>query len=100
LAFISKAMLNEFIRLSKAKYKEFRTLELEEWYCEALTYNEYDKLEIVELLNHLRIREKQIIILKYWHGFSDIEVGCKMNITRQTVNRIVRYSLNTLRSYI
>jgi len=100
LAFISKAMHNEFIRLSKAKNKEFQILELDEWYYEELTYNEYDKLEIVELLNHLRIRERQIIILKYWFGYSDIEVGSRMNVTRQTVNRIVNSSLETLRRYV
>jgi len=93
-------MHNEFIRLLKAKYKEFQTLELEEWYCEEQTYNEYDKLDIMGLLNILRIREKQITIMKYWFGYSDIEGGGKLNITRQTVNRINKRSLDKMHKYL
>jgi len=100
LAFISKAMHNEFIKLSKAKDKKVQTLELEEWYCKEQPYNDYVKLEVMELLSHLKMREKQIIIMKYWFGYSDIEVGGKLNITRQTVNRINKRSLDKMHRYI
>jgi len=57
LAFISKAMYNEFIRLSKAKNLTYR-----------INYN---------------------IVLKYWFRYSNVEVGSRMNVTWQTVNRII-----------
>lgn len=100
LSYFSLAMRNKYISLSKAKYQKVKILELEEWYYEEPSYSQEQNIEILELLNHLQTREKQIIVMKYWYGYSDFEVGSKMNITRQTVNRIVRRSLDKMREYV
>ena len=51
----------------------------------------------MKLLNE---RQKEAVILKYIYGYSDVEIGEKLGITRQAVNRLEKRGLSILREYL
>lgn len=55
---------------------------------------EYDIWNMLESLND---RQKTVIVLRYFYGYSDIEIGEKLGITRQAVNKLHRKSIKILK---
>jgi RNA polymerase sigma factor (sigma-70 family) len=55
------------------------------------------KMEIDGYLSKLTEKQKKIILLRYYHGFSDAEVAERFNISRQSVNKIHRRALEKLK---
>lgn len=99
LSYISISMHNKYIKLSKKFQQENNTEPLEDWFIEN-SHNDLYEYEILDLLNHLHTREKQIIILKFWYGYSDIELGKIFHLTRQSIHRQTVNSLKKLQNLI
>ena len=57
-------------------------------------------LILKEGMKSLNSRQRSAIILRYIYGFSDTEIGERLGITRQAVNRLQRKSLNILREVL
>lgn len=53
-----------------------------------------------EYINVLNSKEKNIIVLRYVHGYSDAEIGIKLGITRQAVCSTRRRALEKMRREI
>jgi RNA polymerase primary sigma factor len=53
--------------------------------------------DIRELLNQLSNREKNVLILRYWHDLTLDEAGEKIGLTKESVRRIENRSLRKLR---
>lgn len=53
--------------------------------------------EINELMAVLTVRQKSVLVLKYYYGYSDVEIGKFLGITRQAVNKIHRVSINKIK---
>ena len=50
-----------------------------------------------DVLDELPFKQRQVIIWKYFYGFSDTEISSFLNISRQAVCRLKNRALNTLR---
>lgn len=62
------------------------------------TYEENNSTwEYLEFLNE---RQKNVILMKYYYGFSDVEIGKKMGISRQAVNKINRKAIEIIYNQI
>lgn len=59
-----------------------------------------NKLCIQELINELEIREKEIIILRYFRGKTQAEVAARLGITQVQVSRIEKKILAEMRRKI
>lgn len=57
------------------------------------TINFSQKLEIQECLKKITERQKKVILLRYYHGFSDVEIAKILNVSRQAVNRMIRRAI-------
>lgn len=55
-----------------------------------------DEFELLDSLNMLTGKQKKIILLKYYHGYSDVEMSTVFNISRQSVNKIKIRALEKL----
>lgn len=92
--YITSVIRNKSIDINRKQTKSFLELELFE---SVDTTREYDQQEINELLALLSERQKNVIILKYYYGYSDIEIAKYFGISRQAVNKIHRVSINKMR---
>ena len=54
---------------------------------------------LTDAMNMLTVKQKKIIVYKYIYDYSDAEIACRLNITRQAVNRIKNRAMDTLREY-
>jgi RNA polymerase sigma factor (sigma-70 family) len=43
-------------------------------------------IDIKECLNQLKDEDRQIIVLYYWWGYKDEEIGKMLNLSQQSVN--------------
>ncbi|MFW6148938.1 MAG: RNA polymerase sigma factor [Atribacterota bacterium] len=43
-------------------------------------------IDIQQLINQLNAQEKQILLLYYWWGYKDSEIGKLLNLSQQLVN--------------
>ena len=59
-----------------------------------------DKLFIYELLSLLTLREKEIINLRYFKEYSDIEISQKLRISRQAVNKTKNRAITKMKKYM
>ena len=59
-----------------------------------------DKLCIEELINKLEIRDKKIILLRYYKGKTQTEVAKILGITQVQVSRLEKRILNEMREKI
>lgn len=59
-------------------------------------YNQ--RMEIDGYLSKLTEKQKKIILLRYYHGFSDAEIAEKFKISRQSVNKIHQRALEKLKN--
>ena len=48
--------------------------------------NDLRDMEIQECLNQLKEQERQIIVLYYWWGYKDAEIGELLGMSQQLIN--------------
>ena len=48
--------------------------------------NDLRRLDIQQLINQLKEEDRQIIILYYWWGYKDAEIGEMLDLSQQVVN--------------
>ena len=48
--------------------------------------NDLRRLDIQQLINQLKKEDRQIIILYYWWGYKDAEIGEILGLSQQVVN--------------
>lgn len=92
--YISRTIRNKRIDINRKQNKSFFELELFEPVNVSV---EYERQEIKELLDLLSERQKYVIVLKYYYGYSDIEIAKYIGVSRQAVNKIHRVSINKMR---
>lgn len=99
LSYISKAMKNGYIYLSKRN----RTTE---YYVEDLAPDlaaKSDDLEIVfvrDAIKRLTTLQRRVIILKYYYGYKNSEISRILRISRQAVNQTKQRALNRLKGLL
>ncbi|MBU5593383.1 sigma-70 family RNA polymerase sigma factor [Clostridium sp. MSJ-4] len=100
ISYIKKSIINRYVSLSKKLTKKY-TYEAE-FDSNLMYFNDDDEniIELYDLLKDLTRVEKNIIVLKYLHNMSDVEIAELHNISRQAVNQTKNRALNKLKSYI
>lgn len=102
VSYISKSIRNTYIYLSKIRNK----LKCHEFPINfEITEDSYqasivDRLFVEELLKVLTKREKEIITLKYFNEYSDIEISRKIGVSRQAVNKTKNRAIKRMREYM
>ncbi|WP_042346177.1 sigma-70 family RNA polymerase sigma factor [Bacillus massiliigorillae] len=59
-----------------------------------------EHIEVLEALNHLDIRAKELIILKYFHGLKIKDIAVSMNRSEGTIKTWLNRALTTLRKHL
>ncbi|WPC42340.1 sigma-70 family RNA polymerase sigma factor [Clostridium sp. JS66] len=99
VGYIHSSIKNKYIYLSKKNMNILKTeTELNLDICQ----NEFsssieDSFLMKYLVDNLNELQKKVIIQKFFYNYSDIEIGKKLKISRQAVNRIKKRALNNLR---
>lgn len=104
---LSVAIRNKFISISKSSgeiFKREKSLFDQDWVgynegkikkgkdlnSEDLLIISLNKMEINHILrNHCSDKQRKVFILKFYYGYSDIEIGSMLGISRQAVNRML-----------
>lgn len=99
IGYIHSSIKNKYIYLSKKNSKILNTeIELN---LDILNNNNFSSIDepilIKCLLDNLTELQRTVIIQKIFNNYTDIEIGKKLNISRQAVNRIKNRALNNLR---
>lgn len=86
--YLAQSIYHEYIRLSKEqRILETKFEPLEEGILNGYTPKFEENLEVRSLLVSLSARQKNILLLKYFYGYGDEEIGSILHITRQAVNK-------------
>ncbi len=62
--------------------------------------NYIDKIIIWECLNQLDKQDQQIILLYYWWGYRDTEIGEILGLSQQVINYRRNRALKQIKQYI
>lgn len=97
LAYISKALRNEYIRLSK-KNSKITSNEIHINEDINLIYEEqsYD-IEIIDILKDLTVKEQTILKMIFIEGFTVSDVSEYMKISRQAINQSKNRAIRKLK---
>lgn len=97
--YIVTSVRNKYIALSKRRHRHM--LESGELYDCVCCAEEFEgSVTLRDGMKLLNERQKEAVILKYIYGYSDVEIGEKLGITRQAVNRLEKRGLSILREYL
>ena len=103
IQYISQSIYHEYIRLSKhlQKQKE-NVLSFDEQL--QIPCSDEESIErrilIYDLLSRLSKKQREIIVLEYFYGYKDREIGIKLNVSRQAVNKQKNSALKKLRLFM
>lgn len=89
------ALKREFYRLLKIK-RENRSIQPIETDFVDNSQNFITKIIVKDLLKKLPNKQKEILILRYIYGLSDVEIADSKKVSRQAVFKIRKRALNNL----
>ena len=99
LSYIKKSIRNSYISLSKKQtslnityLEDFNNIGIEESQLSAFWMN--------DILLKLTPVQRDVIILKYYHGYTVNEIANIMNISRQAVNQMKKRALKHLKEML
>ncbi|KQL56614.1 MULTISPECIES: RNA polymerase sigma factor [Bacillaceae] len=96
-AWFYRVMKNELIDLRR---KHRREIGLDETKEPVFFPTEFNNLEIIELLNKLPPKQKDLVFKRYWLGLSSTEIGKSLNIPSGTVRYQLTKAIGFLRQLI
>lgn len=98
--YISRSLKNKFIDLYRKK-KKFSTFEVPFVDKSALnlTVGFHSDIDFFDLLKPLSDREKRVLTLRYFCGFSVVEIAFSFGVSRQYINQVINKALEKLRNY-
>ena len=97
--YISISIKHKYIEISKriARYEKLHMPFFENCF-ETVNETQF-RLEIEEILKFLSEKQRKVIIFKYFHDYSDAEIGEFLGISRQSVFRLKNRALKTIRQF-
>lgn len=105
LSYIKKSLSHKYIELSKKRQKIKSLYSFE--YLDVLKKDLHDEIEETDLkvslnvlINCLPKPQKEIILRKYYYGYSDTEIAQFLKISRQDVNKLENKALLKLKKII
>lgn len=98
--YIAVCLRNKYIALSMRKDKVQKLVLPFYENCEP-SYELYDdNVFLNEILGLLTEKQKTVLVYRYIYGYSDVEIGQKLRIKRQAVNRLRNRAFDTLKKCI
>ena len=99
--YIARSLKNKFIDLYRKK-KKFSTFEVPIVDKSALNLyvGLHSDVEFFDLLKPLSDREKRVLILHFFYGFSIVEIALIFGVSRQMINKTKNNALKKLRNYV
>lgn len=99
--FIINSLANKRIDIFRKEVKgQEETLELKLDVIFTKVDNDYSELIINDLIREFKPREKEIIQLAFFEGYSNIEISKKFNLTEQRIGQLKNKLLGSLRKSI
>lgn len=101
ISYIEKSIIYKYLAISKkqSKIKKY-SYEYDFDFDLVADKREENSLELEDLLKVLTHREGNVIVSKYIHKMTDVEIGEINNISRQAVNQAKNRAIDKLREYI
>lgn len=95
--YISVSIRNKYIALAvEYQKRDALTAELDE-FTGSERINCDDRIEILSGLSAIHSKQRAVIILRYYYGYSDAEIAKYMNISRQAVGKLRNKGLQHLK---
>ena len=96
-AYLFKCFRNQIYKFKKKRKLEFNLIEGTVPYEEDNRDTELLLSRLKEIINKLSPREREIVYLKYFQGFNNIEISELLEINYQTVRNILANAIKKLR---
>ncbi|WP_287881663.1 RNA polymerase sigma factor [Agathobacter sp.] len=96
-AYMETWLIRILMNLCMSKYKKFKRQTGIEELPESATYADYENLPLKDAINRLPEQYRQLIILKYFGGYTVAEIGKMLEIPQGTVATRMRKALSLLR---
>ena len=97
VTYIVTALRNKKIDLHRRTLHSFEEIHTETIAEIPAASDWFTRFTITQCLKKLSPRQRNVIIRKYYLGYSDIEIAEQLHITRQAVNRTKTRALRTLK---
>ena len=97
--YIAVAIKNRYIALSVNKERYGKVSNKLYDNLEGYLPNFEEHFSLLESINVLSDKQRQIVIYKYIYGYSDFEIAVLLGISRQAVNRLKNRALKCLREF-
>ena len=96
--YIARSVYHEYIRFSKRQKERISILQPLNGEMTYVSHsNMEEQLDINDLLHHLSQYQRNILILKYYYGYAEQEIGDKLHVSKQAVNKQKHQALHTLK---
>ena len=103
ISYISKSFYHQYIKLStQQQLKKKLVIPFQDNYIldsENIIASD-NKILVSQLMKYLSQTQKRILTLKYYYGFTDLDISVKLGLSRQTVNKQKNAALHQLRAWI
>jgi len=96
-AYLMKSLRNQILNSKRAKINEFPLVADSEFDFKKKGLNESVYKQLKELIDKLSPRERELVYLKYFHGFRSTEISELLDIEYQTVRNILSNAISKMR---
>lgn len=96
-AYLMKILRNQILNNKRSKIKEFPLIADSEFDFKKKGLSENIYKQLTELIDKLSPRERELVYLKYFHGFRSTEISDLLDIEYQTVRNILANAITKMR---
>ncbi len=96
-AYLVKSLRNQILNSKRSKIEEFPLIADSEFDFKKKGLNENVYKQLTELIDKLSPRERELVYLKYFHGFRSTEISGLLDIEYQTVRNILANAITKMR---
>ena len=96
-AYLIKSLRNQILNSKRSKIEEFPLITDSEFDFKKKGLNENVYKQLKELIDKLSPRERELVYLKYFHGFRSTEISVLLEIEYQTVRNILANAITKMR---
>ena len=96
-AYLMKSLRNQILNSKRTKIDDFPLIADSEFDFKKKGLDENVYRQLKDLINKLSPRERELVYLKYFHGFRSTEISTLLNIEYQTVRNILANAIAKMR---
>ena len=96
-AYLIKSLRNQILNSKRSKIEEFPLIADSEFDFKKKGLSENVYKQLTELIDKLSPRERELVYLKYFHGFRSTEISVLLDIEYQTVRNILANAITKMR---